>query len=422
MNARHAPMTVSNLVLRVLAGRQNGAEYRLMSGLTVTIGHSFNHDVVLRGPDTQGLSLELMLTDMVAQLKVVSGHVQLLGRPMTAGDSAQLPAFVPVSFGETCFAIGDAQSERWGEATAIFEAPVAAVQNLETAPDEAPLAPIARTKSVDNAIQHFASHFQPAISTLALERRWPLYAGIAAFLLLIAALSAPIGQFIENNNTSPAAIETKLARAGFKDVKAIDNGSGKIILRGLLRNDAELSRLRMFAADKLDGIEINVRTLDELAAAATGILSGQSVDAEAKPARGNSLLISSEYLPRDRQDELIAMIKKDIPQISNVNFQIVGERGDKDLQYFFSSGEYGLASFIDGDPAYIKTADGTRWFKGAVLPTGHNITDIGSGRVQFERNGRIEELTIFPEGAKGSAETPVTGNISTTVEQSKERT
>jgi type III secretion protein D len=426
MNARHAPMTVSNLVLRVLAGRQNGAEYRLMSGLSVTIGHSFNHDVVLRGPDTQGLSLELMLTDLVAQLKVVSGQVQLLGRPMTAGDSAQLPAFVPVSFGETCFAIGDAQSERWSEAAAIFEAPVAATQNPEAISDEAAAAltpaPVPRTKSVDNAIQHFASHFQPAISALALDRRWPLYAGVAALLLLIAAISGPVGQFIESNNTSPAAIETKLARAGFKDVKAIDSGSGKIILRGLLRNDAELSRLRIFASDKLDGIEINVRTLDELAAAATGILSGQSVDAEAKPARGNSLLISSEYLPRDRQDELIAMIKKDIPQISNVYFQIVGERGDKDLQYFFSSGEYGLASFIDGDPAYIKTADGTRWFKGAVLPTGHNITDIGSGRVQFERNGRIEELTIFPEGAKGSAETPVTGNISTTVEQSKERT
>jgi type III secretion protein D len=419
MNARHAPMTTSNLVLRVIGGRQKGAEYRLMSGLTVSIGHSFNHDVVLRGPDTQGLSLELHLSDTVAQIKVVAGQVQLLGRPMVAGDSAQLPAFVPVNIGDSSFAIGDAASDRWDEATAIFEAPVATPPVVDVA-EIAPISP-ARTKAMDNALQHFATRFQPALSAVALERRWPLYAGIAALLLLIAALSGPLGQFIDNNNNSPAAVQTKLDRAGFTGVKVVDNGTDKIMISGLLRNDTELARLRIFASEKLDGIDVNVRTLDELAAAATGILSGQSVDAEAKPARGNSLLVSSEYLPKDRQDELIAMIKKDIPQIGNVNFVIVGERGDKDLQYFFSSGDYGLASFIDGDPAYIKTADGTRWFQGAVLPTGHNITGIGSGRVQFERNGRIEELTIFPEGNKAVGETPVSGELNTNTEQSKER-
>ncbi len=421
MNARHAPMTVSNLVLRVIGGRQKGAEYRLMSGLTVTIGHSFNHDVVLRGPETQGLSLELQLSDMVAQIKVVAGQVQLLGRPMVAGDSAQLPAFVPVNIGESSFAIGDAQSDRWDEATAIFEAPVAATPVFDVAVETAPTLP-ARTRAVDNAVQHFATHFQPAISALALERRWPLYAGIAALLLLIAALSGPLGQFIDSNTNSPAAIQTKLARAGFKGVKVVDNGTDKIMLSGLLRNDTELARLRTFAADTLDGIEVNVRTLDELAAAATGILTGQNVDAEAKPARGNSLVISSEYLPKDKQDELIAMIKKDIPQIGNVNFRIEGERGDKDLQYFFSSGQYGLASFVDGDPAFIKTADGTLWFKGSTMPTGHEITAIGGGRVQFERNGRIEELTMFPAGDAATGETPVSGELNNSTEQSKERT
>jgi type III secretion protein D len=419
MNARHAPLTVSNLVLRVLSGRQKGADYRLSSGLTVTIGHSFNHDVVLRGSDTKDLSLELHLSETVAQLRVVSGQVQLLGRPLAAGEQAQLPAFVPVTAGETSFAIGDAHSERWEEATAISEAPVA------TAP--LPTEPVLvseqtnRVKSMDNAVQHFATQFEPVAKAVAFERRWPLYAGIAAVLLLVAALSGPIGQFVEFNNNGPAAIEQKLARAGFKGVRAVDKGSDKIILSGLLRNDKELARLRAFAAEKLDGVEVNVRTMDELAAAATGVLSGQGIDAEAKPARGNAVLINSEYLPKDRQDELIAMIKKDIPQIGNVIFRIESGRGDRDLQYFFSSGDFGLASFVDGDPAYIKTADGTRWFKGAVLPTGHNITAMGGGRIQFERNGQIEELNIIPEG-EAPSDPANTSTVSVDNTVTKERT
>lgn len=408
MNARHAPLSVSNLVLRVLGGRQKGADYRLASGLKVTIGHSFNHDVVLRSPDTKDLSLELHLTDMVAQLRVVAGTVQLLGRPLGAGEQAQLPAFVPVTIGETSFAIGDAQSERWTEAMAISEAPVAVAEVFAepSVPSEAPT----RVKTMDNAIQHFSSRFEPVKSAVAFDQRWPLYAGLAALLLLVAAISGPIGQFIEMSNNGPAAIDEKLARAGFKGVKAIDKGSDKIIVAGLLRSDADLARLRNFAAEKLDGVEINVRTMEELAEAATGVLAGQDVDAVAKPARGNAVLINSEYLPKDRQDELIAMIKKDIPQLGNVIFKIEPGRGDRDLQYFFSSGDFGLASFVDGDPAYIKTADGTRWFKGAVMPTGHNITAMGNGRIQFERNGQIEELNIIPDGDAGSAPIETNGS------------
>jgi type III secretion protein D len=419
MNARHAPLSVSQLVLRVLAGRQKGADYRLSSGLSVTIGHSFNHDVVLRGTDTKDVSLELHLTDMVAQLHVIAGEVQLLGRPLAAGDHAQLPAFVPVSCGETSFAIGDAHSDRWEEATAISEAPVFATP-LISDPAIVPEQP-SRIKSMDNAVQHFATQFEPVIGAFAFHRRWPLYAGVAALLLLVAALSGPIGQFIEFNNNGPAAIDQKLMRAGFKGVRAIDKGSDKIIITGLLRNDNDLARLRVFAAEKLDGVDINVRTMDELAAAATGVLSGQDVDAEATPARGNALIINSEYLPKDRQDELITMIKNDIPQIGNVIFKIEQGRGDRDLQFFFSNGDFGLASFVDGDPAYIKTADGTRWFKGAVLPTGHNITAIGSGRIQFERNGQIEEINIIPDGEAASAPA-VSSKLSDKNSLTKERT
>ena len=46
------------------------------------------------------------------------------------------------------------------------------------------------------------------------------------------------------------------------------------------------------------------------------------------------------------------------------------------------------------DPAYLVTADGARYFIGAMLPTGHRITQIEHNRVTLERDGQRSTLTL----------------------------
>ena len=53
-----------------------------------------------------------------------------------------------------------------------------------------------------------------------------------------------------------------------------------------------------------------------------------------------------------------------------------------------------VAAIVPGDPAYVVTADGTRYFEGAMLPTGHRILAILSDRVQIERDGTASTLNF----------------------------
>jgi hypothetical protein len=169
------------------------------------------------------------------------------------------------------------------------------------------------------------------------------------------------------------------------------------VIRGIVKDDAALARLRLVVAQRMGTATLDVDTMDGLAAAATDLLRAQGIDGEAVPRRGNALLVTAEFLPADRQAELVKLIKEDVPGVSRVLFAADPERGDRDLQYFFSGSEYGLATFVDGNPGYISTADGTRWFPGAQVPTGHRIVTIGNGRASFERNGQIEELVLGPQ-------------------------
>jgi type III secretion protein D len=127
MNAFSPDLIASQLILRVLDGRQAGAEYRLGAGMAISIGHAFGHDIVLRAASTRGISLQVEIDGAVPLLRVVQGEVAMLARPVAAGECAQLPLYVPVAMGDLNFALGDPESDRWQEASTLSDIPVQVV-------------------------------------------------------------------------------------------------------------------------------------------------------------------------------------------------------------------------------------------------------------------------------------------------------
>jgi type III secretion protein D len=415
MNAPSSPMMTSQLILRVIGGRQAGAEYRLAHGITASIGHGFQHDIVLRVPAARDCSLRLDVEGAMATLHVVAGAVLLLGRPVAAGQAAQLPFYVPVTVGDASFAIGDPASDRWQEATDLSQARMTPDHNVTGDGNSSdPLVPMSDgpkdgiAEQMNGAMQIVAQRLAPVSAALAIDRRWPVYAVIAATVLLALLLFNPLSNWVGQQYFGAAAAQTMLQKSGFADLDVSETADGNLLIKGLVRNDAQLTRLRGLVSEQRPGAIFDVTTMDGLASGVTDMLVAQGIDAEARPGRGKTLIIASEYLPGDRQTELAAQIRKDTPVLSRIVFNIDPERGEPMLQYFFSSDKYGIASFVDGDPSYISTADGTRWFKGGAVPTGHVITEIGNGRVRFERDGNIEELTFgapvtAPEGDDNAA-------------------
>jgi type III secretion protein D len=406
MNAPTDIQQLSQPVLRVIAGRQLGAEYRLLAGIPASVGHHLHHDIVLRNSENKESSFELHPADGLAMLTVVAGEISVLGRTVGAGETTPLPFFMPVQIGSVVFAIGDPESERWGEAAQIsaasadVEANGAATDNSAVVAAAAPI-----DQKINGAIRHFAASFRPFAEAIAIERRWPIYTVVAASLLLGLILLAPVIGWVREQTMGAEATDQMLASNGFPDLTVSEAANDSLIVSGVLANDEQMQKLRRLLDDARPNAVIDVSTMDALAVGVTDMLVAQNIDAEAKAGRGRTIIISSEYLPSDRQAELAAQIRGDMPAIKNISFRIDPARGEPDLQYFFANEKYGLASFVDGDPSYITTADGTKWFKGAVVPTGHTILNIGNGAIRFEREGQVEELRI------GAPTTPVTAPV-----------
>jgi type III secretion protein D len=53
-----------------------------------------------------------------------------------------------------------------------------------------------------------------------------------------------------------------------------------------------------------------------------------------------------------------------------------------------------VASIVAGAEPYVVTVDGTRYFVGAMLPTGHRIELIDGSRVELEREGERSAIVF----------------------------
>ena len=374
-----APITA--LKLRVLNNRLAGAEHRLHVGKNIRVGHSFENDVVLRGKNTAGLSLELHVGPDVTVLRMLTGSTEVLGRQLVAGEEMPLPSYLPVQLGEFAFAVGADDQLRWREAENIAVT-LEQRQLMETGLPRAELS------------ERVATRLDPVRTRFPIPGSKILLGVGAAITLFLATVGAVLG-YSNMQANDPDNMKRTMAAAGFTgmDVKP-DPASENMVISGVLKDDKEVAGLQALVDQNFPGALIEVETTDALALAATDILKAQNVDAEAKTLRRGAINVTSEFLPADKQAELSAMLRKELPHLKSVQFTMDAGRGPNDLQYFFNNSQYGAATFVSGEPSYVATADGSKWFSGSVLPTGHKIVRVEPKALILERNGRIETLVM----------------------------
>jgi type III secretion system YscD/HrpQ family protein len=374
----------ARLVMRVLTGRNEGAQHVLPPDRRVLIGHAYDNDIVLRNAQSRGLALQLTPHGKLAVLEVLAGEIMVLGRSLVAGERVTLEPYVPVRTCGIAFAIGEADEARWAAAGELaVHDPEAAIIRSEAIP---------RT----NLSERIELRTQPLRSRYADTLFAPRNLALAAALLLAVAVGTFVGtSMLAPPGLSPQAVKRELVAQGFGHlgVEQASNGEGLAIV-GLVADETQLLRLRQWAEATHPDMALGVATLTSAAEAARNLLAAQNVDAEVRPSGLDGLMIETEFLPRDRQAELEGLLRRDLPRVQFFTFTTSAQRGESDLAYFFNAPGYGAASFVAGDPGYIVTEDGTRWFAGANLPTGHTILDITGNSVTVERDGQRDTLVI----------------------------
>lgn len=367
-------------VLRIVDGRLAGKEFALENGQRVCIGHALANDVVLRGSGTRNTVVELRLQDDVASLRVLGGSAELLGRSLAEGEEAQLPAYLPFRIGEFVLAHGASGSAQWDSAAQVAASPCLT-----------PVAPLPAPNLGDRLVrigrERLAS-FEGRFDTTRM-------AIVAVSIVLLGGAALTLSQSISARRADPASFEQRLEAENFPGLTVARNAAGGLIVSGVVPGEQQMARLHALVAEAGVPVALDVTPTAALAAAATDVLEAQGVDGKAEPAPGDArgVLVAAPYMPADRQANLREVLQRDVPGLAHVTFRVDDSRGGNPLQSFFGSGATGIATLVES-PAHIVTGDGTRWFPGAVLPTGHRLVSVGKDTVRLEKDGRMEDVHL----------------------------
>ncbi|KHL25222.1 hypothetical protein PK98_00125 [Croceibacterium mercuriale] len=373
--------------LRIFGGRLDGVDYPLEEGGSIRLGHALDNDIVVRGNATRGCRIALHAGPGRMSVELLAGEARLLGQALEIGRQVPLPHFVPLGIGEYNLAIGAPGDPRWAEAESLS-------RHLGEPGDA--MAPVRQAGLPASAAQMRRRAVSVTNHLPRWTRRPAVLFGGALLLLGVLALS-PVRDWATRDLQGAESARRALVAGGFAGVTVAEGADGdRLVFAGTVQDEDRLAELRELVVADFPGAQVDVDTTAALARGATDILAAEGVDAEARPAGLGVIEVQSEYLPADRQRELQARLKADLPALQQARFALTGQRGGQDLAYYFSSATYGLATFVDGEPGHLVTADGSFWFEGAMLPTGHEIVSARNGRVTLKRNGMVEEILINP--------------------------
>lgn len=376
-------MTAAN-VIRVLNGRLSGTEKPVPPAGTVSVGHEFWQDVVIRDPATKGQAVDLTFADGAAQLMVLSGEAKLLGSRIEAAQSVLLPPYVPFSIGGVALAWGDPASERWTEAGGLAASEPAPLQ----------LPPGAR----DQAVAAFGTALQSArtrAEAVKVPRRLlGVMAVLIAFVLVVAlgpSAVASLGLLGDPVHRTGRA----LAEAGFPDLRVRDDPAGEgVIVSGLVTSQEARAKAQQAVAGTSIPAQLQLQTGAELASAVGDVARIRGIPAVAKPLALGTVELRTVPISDDQRDNLVTAIRSDVHGVRRLKLRGDLPPAEEAPLRSVADTTKKVSTVVSGDPSYIQTVDGARYFSGAMLPSGHRLVAIRGNVVVVEKGGRETQIAF----------------------------
>lgn len=368
-------------VIRVLTGPLTGTEKPLPPSGRVSIGHEFWHDVVLRDASTGGIAADLEIApDGTVRLTALEGDVVMLGSHVAPGETVLLPAFVPLTLGAISLAWGAAESLRWSEASAL--AGSVSVPAVQPAPE--PLTPIDRAYALVDRIWLGVGEM--------LSSRMAASAALLAGAVVIVAAALPAIDSLEIGPNDRSRALRALQKAGYTSL-GVDQGPEGLMITGLVHGEKDRMRVQSALDTAYVPAIVDVQTDQELARAAINVARINGVTATARAPGTGVVELRTPGLDPELRERLDRAVRADVPGIARLVIRDDLPGGDGPVRSVSDIAKR-VASVVAGDPSFVLTDDGARYFAGAVMPTGHTLIGIEGSQVLLEKNGHRTQISF----------------------------
>jgi hypothetical protein len=360
------------LVLRVVAGPLDGAEIELGDAPTF-VGHGWRNDIVVRDPSAKGVRLRWDREGEVAAVTVLEGEIGFLGQTVAAPQSVVAPAFTPLFLGDAAIAFGRPDAKEWARCAALVGA------RARSTADEAPADPWSGPSGWMRALAErgLIDVRAPAIAAAVVL-------GVAASSLAWPRPSVP---------DTPTAVRADvlagmLESAGFFGLAIGETEDGSaVVITGVVADESERARLEaLLAVGGPPSARLEVAAAPAVAQAIEDIFRLNGVDATVAHV-GGGVFEAHDVVASDATVEAVrAALATDAPLVRELRVEATPPPDLADNGRYDPSKR--VVTLVGGPNGYVVTDDGSKYFEGATLPTGHRIVSVTSNELVVEDDTR----------------------------------
>ncbi len=374
--------------LRVLDGPLRGARQVVDATEPVRVGGEIGCDIVLRGAEVDGASLSFCQRGGALRLRVLQGVVSLSGQVLAAGDEAVVTPGEPLRLGRVGIAIGPVDAA-WPEAGAdglgrAFQAPATAALSPEAAVAQAQAQAFGEPDDLPAPV--------PPRPAPRWSRGLVLAGGCITVLsmsVLAFAYAALPGAPAPQQRVAVA--EQALRAAGLPALSIRLGDRGQLLVSGYVDTAEQRRRAEQLIAKGPLPPRFDVAVNEQLVAAVRDIFRVNGIAADAEVSGPGRVAVQASVADAARLERVAATVRRDVPGLAALELRNAPPAEVDAMPVIDDPGKR-VSSIVPGEPAYVVTADGTRYFEGAMLPTGHRIVAIREREVVLERGGTTTPL------------------------------
>jgi type III secretion protein D len=350
----------THTVLRVTAGLHHGAQIRLRQSSLLLLGCADDCDVILIDSGVAPRHAAVTLNEGGIAVRALERSLSLDERDVAPGESLTWPDGATLKLGTASVVLGS-EPEVLSETTES--------------------ATLERAQQVSSA-RHSSTRkraFTKIVAACAVV-------GVGA---VFATALAPLSTVEPANDIPDQKIAGLLTRLGLEKQIHWSSEQGVLSLTGITRDEASYAALVRELTTLGLRPHLQVTSRERAASNVKEVFRVNGLDVDAQFAESDVVLVRGLSASKQEIDRIVKHALKDVPGLKEIRIADGSETTMlAEASMPIDRVAKRVVSIVNGSPAYVVTADGSRYFLGALLPQGQRVVAIDGSSVTLEREGK----------------------------------
>jgi type III secretion protein D len=184
----------------------------------------------------------------------------------------------------------------------------------------------------------------------------------------------------------------------FNSLRVNHTSEGVYSISGFVMTQKERATLEKIVDENYIPAMLDIEIGEQLATEVRELFRLNGLEVVVLPLKSGEVQVTTKETNKAKIDKIQKLATQEIADLQKMQVNYINTEENKptlgaDVHQYKHSDKR-ITMVVDGDPSYIMTSDQSKYYIGAMLPTGYKVIDIIDQKVVLEKGGNKKTLNF----------------------------